>query len=117
MAVDLVLRLCQMYEGEEYHRNIALNDFTDGLFDLLGGYHTPTQLKTFYDMPQGEQDSFDILWGKITSATNLTRQLGRIHRFRAILTKWERRDDLNLTNYDTPDDIQTQLMALDDGFL
>lgn len=120
MASDLVLRLCQVDEddgGLPSDQHIALNDFTDGLFDILGGYHTTTNIKTFYDMPQDQQDAFDILWAKVTSAPNVTKQLGRVHRFRAILTKWERKNDLNLANYDTPDDIQTQLLALDEGFL
>jgi hypothetical protein len=120
MASDLVLRLCQVDEddgGLPNDQHIALNDFTDGLFDLLGGYHTSIQMKTFYDMPPGQQATFDILTGKINSAPDLTSKLARIHRFRSILTKWERKDDLNLTGYDTPDDIETQLLAIDTGFL
>jgi hypothetical protein len=133
MASDLVLRLCQVDEddgglpgaglspGEPGYdpqtTHIALNDFTDGLFDLMGGYHTDVQMKTFYNMPANQQAQLDVLVGKINSAPNLTKLLGRVHRFRSILTKWERRSDLNLTGYDSPDDIETQLMALDQGFL
>ena len=119
MASDLVLRLCQVNEddgGFPSDQHIALNDFTDGLFDLLGGYHTPLQMKTFYDMPANQQAQFDILVGKVTSANQLVDRLGRIHRFRSILTKWERKEDLSLTGYDTPDDIETQLLAIDTGF-
>jgi len=120
MASDLVLRLCQIDEDEGGFPNdqhIALNDFCDGLFDLLGGYHTTTQMKTFYDMPANQQNQFDALVAQINSAPDLTNKLGRIHRFRAILTKWERKDDLNLPGYDTPDDIEIHLLALDQGFV
>lgn len=115
MASLLVLRLCQDDSIDE-NLHIALNDFTDGLVDILGGYHTVIQLKTFYDMTAPEQTALDILIGKITSAPDLISRMGRIHRFRSILTKYERKDELNLTGYDTPDDIEIQLLALDTGF-
>lgn len=132
MASDLVLRLCQVDEadgglpgaskipGEPGYdpatAHIALNDFTDGLFDVMGSYHTVLQLKTFYNMPANQQSQLDILIGKLNAA-DLINRLGRVHRFRSILTKWERHEDLNLNGYDTPDDIETQLLALDTGFV
>jgi hypothetical protein len=120
MASDLILRLCQVNPedgGLPHNQHIALNDFTDGLYDILGGYHTPLQMKTFYDMPADQQADLDVLLGKIDSAATIVEKLGRIHRFRSILTKWERREDLNLTGYDTPDDIETQLLNIDQGFV
>ncbi len=119
MASDLVLRLCQVDEndgGLPDDQHIAINDFVEGLFDLLGGYHTLIQMKTFYNMTIPEQAAFDTLVNQISSGANLVDRIGRIHRVRSILTKWERKDDLNLTGYDTPDDIETQLGAIDTGF-
>ena len=86
MASSLVLRLCQVDEddgGVPQDQHIALSPFCDGLYDLLGGYHTPLQMKTFYDMPAGEQAQFDVLVGLIDSATGITNKLGRVHRFRS----------------------------------
>lgn len=120
MASDLVLRLCQVPPedgGLPDDQHIALNDFTDALFSIIGGYHTTIQVKTFYNMPANQQAQFDALWGMIDSAPNLTKKLGRVHRFRAILDFWERRDDLSLTAYDTPDDIEVHLLDLDSGYL
>ena len=120
MASDLVLRLCQVDEddgGFPHDQHIALHDFVSAMISVIGGYHTALQLKTFYTMPANQQAHFDTLWAKITSAPNLPKQLGRIRRFESILHFWARRDDLNLTAYDTPDDIETQLLAIDDGFL
>lgn len=132
MASDLVLRLCQVDEddgglpGAGLHpsepgydpqtRHIALNDFTDGLFDILGGYHTDIQMKTFYDMPANQQANFDTLWALITGVAQLQKRIGRIHRFRSILTKYESRQDLNAPSYNSPDDVETHLLALDNGF-
>lgn len=132
MALDLVLRICQVDEadgglpgagrspGEPGYdpatRHIG-PEFVDALYSVLGGYHTVAQVKTFYDMPANQGSQFDALIGKIESAPNLAKQLGRIERFRAILDFWERHEDLNITSYDTPDDIETQLLALDQGYL
>lgn len=132
MAVELVLRLCQVDEddgglpgagkspGEPGYdpstAHIAIQDFIGGLYDILGGYHTATQMKAFYSMSTEQQDNFDALWGKITSVAQLSLRLGRIMRFKSILNKWERRDVLQLAAYGTPDAIQTQLLALDQGF-
>lgn len=133
MAADLTLRLCQVdpedgglpgsnlnpgdpgYIAGNAH--IALNDFVEGLFDVLGGYHTTTNLKTFYNMPANQQNQFDALWAQIASGSTVAKQIGRIHRVRAILTKWERRYDLQLNAYDEPDDIETHLGEIDQGFV
>jgi len=120
MASDLVLRLCQVDEDEggfASHQHIALHDFVSAMISVIGGYHTGAQLKTFYDMPANQQAQFDALWSRITSAPNLSKQLARIRRFESVLHFWERRDDLNINAYDTPDDIETQLLAIDEGFL
>ena len=77
MASDLVLRLCQVDEedgGFPDDQHIALNDFTGGLYDLLGGYHTPIQMKTFYDMPANQQAQFDEMVALINSAPDLIRR-------------------------------------------
>jgi hypothetical protein len=119
MASDLALRLCQVDPddgGLPYDQHIAIGDFIGGLFDLLGGYHTTIQMKTFYDMPVGQQAVFDTYLGKINSATTTAEKMGRIHRFRSILNKWERKEDLNLSGYDTPDDVETHILAIDTGF-
>jgi len=131
MAVNLVLRLCQVDEADggmigagklpsepgyvAAAAHIAYTPFTDGIKDVLGGYHTLLNLKTFYNMPADQQTDMDTLWGKINSAADIATKLGRIHRFESILSKWEN-DDIVINGYDTPDDIQTQLLAIDTGF-
>jgi len=90
--------------------------FIGGLYSILGGYHTVSQMKTFYDMTPAEQNQLDIFLGKINSATTVAAKLGRILRFKAILNFWEQRNDLNLAGYDTPDDIELQLSEIDQGF-
>lgn len=116
----LVERLCQIDPdepgGEPYERHIALNDFVEGLYDILGGYHSVIQMKTFYNMTPEDEAEFDALVAQIQSVAQLQKKLGRIHRVRAILTKWERKDDLNLTGYDTVSDIRMQLNGVDEGF-
>lgn len=116
----LVERLCQIDPGEPggepYERHIALNDFVEGLYDILGGYHTVIQMKTFYNMTPEDEVEFDEILSQIQSVAQLQRRLGRIHRVRSILTKWERKDDLNLTGYDAVSDIRTHLNNIDSGF-
>ena len=116
----LVERLCQIDPdepgGEPYDRHIALNDFVEGLYDILGGYHTTTQMKTFYDMTAADITEFDNLVSQIQGVAQLQKRMGRIHRVRSILTKWERKDDLNLTGYDTVSDIRLHLGQVDTGF-
>ena len=119
MASDLVLRLCQVDEddgGFPSERHIAVRDWAAALTAVHGGYHSVVQIKTFFDMTPAEQGQFDVLWGKITSAVGLAAQLARKERAITILNLWERKDDLNLSGYDTPDDIETQLLAIDTGF-
>lgn len=124
MATDLVLRLCQVDEDEggfPPDQHIAINDFVSGLWDIFGDrvagvaspYHTVTQMKTFYNMPTNQQNQLDALIAKIASAPTDLGVVGRLRRFESILHKWERKQDLNLTGYDTPDDIETQLLAID----
>ena len=118
MASDLVLRLCQVDEddgGFPSDRHIAIADFIGGLYDILGGYHTVTQMKQFYDMTPTEQAQFDVLVAKL-DAPQLAQSIGRIQRFRSILNKWERKDVLNVPIYDTPDDIELMLSEIDQGF-
>lgn len=119
MASDLVLRLCQVDEddgGFPSDHHIAVRDWAAALTALHGGYHTATQVKTFFDMPANQQAQFDVLWGKIISASTLAAQSGRRERCITILNMWERRDDMNLPGYDTPDDIETHMLAIDTGF-
>ena len=92
-----------------------------GLYDLLLGVHTDTDMKTTFNMPatpmngdlDSQQDQLDDLFAEITAggAGNNLR-MARILRFRSILTKWQRKDTLSLTGYDTADDIQTQMLAI-----
>lgn len=118
----LTLRLCKIgleedpVNGIDDSLHIAINDFVEGLVDLVGGYHTPAQMKIFYSMTGPEQTAFDILIGKISSATTVADKLGRVPRVRSIPTKWERRRGLDLSSYDSPDDIETHLLAIDRGF-
>jgi hypothetical protein len=134
MAVDLVLRLCQVDEADgglpgaglapdepgydSGTAHIAINDFCDGLWDIFSSVHTDTQLKTFYSMPTNQQNQFDSLWDEIVAddpdggPPSNELIMARLHRFRSILTKHERKDDLNLAAYDTADDIQTWFMEI-----
>ncbi len=118
----LVERLCQLsleddpINGEPGERHIALNDFVEGLHDILGGYHTTIQMKTFYDMTAEDIVEFDVLVAQIGSVSQLQKKMGRVHRVRSILTKWEKKDDLNVPGYDTVGDIRVQLNNIDNGF-
>lgn len=137
MAVDLVLRLCQIDEEDgglpgagkapvqpgydPATRHIALNDFTDSLYAIVGGRHTILHLKTFYDMPANQQAQFDSLWAEIiaddpTTALPPNHELVllRVHCFRQVLDFWERHENMSLTSYDTPDDIQLHLQSIGD---
>lgn len=130
---ELVWRLCQVDEedgglpgagrspGEPGYdpstTHIAYGSFCDALMDVLGGYHTITQMKTFYNMPTEQQQQLDALVARINSALTLESKVGRIGRLRSILSKWQIAEDLNLAGYDTPADIQTHLLNIDSGFL
>ena len=116
----LVERLCQIDPdepgGEPYERHIATEDFIGGLWDVLGGYHTVTAVKTFYDMTPADEAEMDTLVSQINGVPKLEKTMGRVQRVRSILTKWDRKEDLNVPGYDTVNDIRTQLNNLDDGF-
>lgn len=122
MASLLVRRLARLtpeedpVDGVSADLHIAINDFVEGLVDIIGGYHTAAQMKSFYGMTAPEETALDMLLAKINSAATTADKLGRVHRVRSILTKWERRSDLNLAAYDTPDDIETQLGQIDNNF-
>ena len=112
MATSLTLRLCQQYTGEEYYRNIALNPFCEALFSVLHGSHSVAGVKGFYNMTTEDSAAFDVLVGKVTSTLDLTERSVRIHRIRSILTFWEQGD---VSTYQTPDEIETHLLAIDEG--
>lgn len=112
MATSLTLRLCQEYEGDEYYRNIALNPFCEALFSVLHGTHSVAGVKSFYNMTTEDADAFDVLVSKVTSTLDLAERAVRIHRIRSILTFWEQGD---VASYQTPDEIETWLLAIDTG--
>ena len=112
MAGSLTLRLTQTDPDESRH--IALNPFVEALTDVLGGYHTIAQVKNFYNMTASDQSQLDTLYGKIDSATGIENKLGRIHRLRSILTKWE---ENIATGYTTADDIENKFLGIDTGFV
>lgn len=132
MASDLVLRLCQIDEadgglpgagqspGEPGYdpqtTHIAIADFIHGLHDVLGGYHTVAAIKGHLNMDAEQGATFDILVSKINSASQTEDKMGRIDRVESILSKWQRQDDFPLPAYDTPDDIETQLIDIDSGY-
>jgi hypothetical protein len=127
MASDLVLRLCQVDEadgglpgagkslGEPGYdpqtAHIAIADF-----DILGGYHTIAAIKTILNMSPTQQTSFDTLVALVNSAPQNIDKLGRVMRIASILSKWQRIDDFPIPAYDSPDDVETHLLALDTGF-
>jgi hypothetical protein len=110
VANSLTLRLCQVDPDEA--RNIALNPFCEALFSVLHGSHSVTGVKGFYNMTAGDEAAFDVLVGKVTSTLDLTERIVRIHRIRSILTFWEQGD---IATYQTPDGIETHLLAIDTG--
>ena len=112
MATSLTLRLCQQYQDDEYYRNIALNPFCEALFSVLHGSHSVAGVKGFYSMTAEDEAAFDVLVGKVTSTLDLTERAVRIHRIRSILTFWEQGD---VNTYQTPDEIETHLLAIDTG--
>lgn len=110
MANDLTIRLVQQDPDET--RNIALNPFVESLYSVLGGWHTVAQVKSFYNMTANDITAFDTLVSKVTSTADLTERMLRLHRIRSILTFWEQGD---VTGYQTADDIETKLGAIDQG--
>ena len=110
MANSLTIRLCQL--DEDYTRNIALNPFCEALFAVLHGSHSVAGVKGFYNMTTSDAAAFDVLVGKVTSTLDLTERAVHIHRIRSILTFWEQGD---VATYQTPDDIETWLLAIDTG--
>ena len=131
MARKLIMRLCQVdelnggLEGSGYspgdpnyvaaHAHINTDMFVYGLLDVAGGYHTSLNMKTIFNMDEEQQTDFDTLVGLINAPT-LEQRLGRIFRFQSILAKWFAQSDFPIAAYDTPDDIQAQMMAIADGF-
>jgi len=110
MANSLTIRLCQ--QDPDHARNIALSPFCEALFSVLHGTHSVAGIKGFYNMTTSDADAFDVLVGKVTSTLDLTERAVRIHRIRSILTFWEQGD---VASYQTPDDIETWLLAIDSG--
>jgi hypothetical protein len=110
MANSLTIRLTQTDEDET--RNIALNPFVEALFSILHGSHSIAGIKGFYNMTPSDEAAFDVLVSQVTSTLDLTERIVRIHRIRSILTFWEQGD---IASYQTPDDIETWLLAIDTG--
>jgi hypothetical protein len=110
MAGSLTIRLVQ--EDPDEARNIALNPFVEALFSVLHGAHSVAGVKVFYNMTASDGIQFDTLVSKVTSTADLTERVVRLHRIRSILTFWEQGD---ITGYQTPDDIETWLLAIDTG--
>ena len=105
----LVERLCQVYEGDESHLNIALNPFCEVLFRVLDGRHSIQDVKNFYAMTPEDEAEFDVLVANVTSDPKVVERVLAIHQVRAILTFWECRNDLNAPNYNTVADIRSEL--------
>lgn len=110
MANSLTLRLTQTDPDDSRH--IALNPFVEAQFSILHGAHTIAQIKGFYNMSPSDETAYDTLIGLVTSTVDLTERVIRIHRIRSILTFWEQGD---VAGYQTADEIETQLLAIDTG--
>ena len=131
MATDLVKRICRLdpedgglpgsdlpqahpdYDPAVAH--ISTQQFIGGLVDLAGGAHTVQQAYTAFNMPAGQRATYDLLISKI-QGPDLATSMARIARFQSILTKWERREEEPFSGYDTVDDIETWLSAIDQTF-
>jgi len=89
----LVERLCQVEPedpgGEPYERHIALNPFCEACFSVLGGHHTASEIKAFYNMTPADEVEFDALLGRVTAHPPDHSRLLAVHRIRSILTFWE----------------------------
>lgn len=89
----LIERLCQIDEddpgGEPQERHIALNSFCEALFSVLGGYHTVTQIKGFFNMTAADIVEMDTLVSRITAHADDHERDRAVHRVRSILTFWE----------------------------
>ena len=92
----LIERLCQVDPdepgGEPYERHMALNPFCEALFSVLGGYHTVSQVKGFYNMTVEDEDEMDTIIAAVTSVPQLAERALKIHRIRSVLTFWEQGD-------------------------
>ncbi len=110
MAGSLTIRLTQT--DEDPARNIAYEPFTNALVSVMGGWHSNAGIKSFFDMTPEDEVGFDAMVGKITSTLDLTERLVRILRITSILSFWEMG---NITTYSTPDEIETHLVAIDQG--
>jgi hypothetical protein len=110
MANSLTIRLTQTDPDESRH--IAYEPFTNGLISILHGSHSISGLKTFYNMTTSDETAFDVMVSKVTSTLDLTERLVRILRITSILAFWEQGD---VDSYLTPDEIETHLLAIDEG--
>ena len=103
----LVERLCQVDPDES--RNIALNSFCEGLFSVLGGYITNSQVKAFYSMTSEDETEYDTLVGRIVAYDDNWHRDRAVHRVRSVLTFWEQG---NVPGYQTVSEIRSQLNAV-----
>lgn len=106
----LVERLCQV--EDDLGRNIALNDFVEVLFRVLDGRHSVQDVKVFYNMTPEDASEFDTLVGRVQARSTLADKMLAVHQVRAILTFWERKDDLAAPPYDTVQDIRSELNSI-----
>jgi hypothetical protein len=129
MAVDLVNRLCQVTEVDPEDpstTHIPLETFLVAIWSIASGHESVTNVKTFFDMPSGsgaqdptdQQTSFDMLldevFGGHTAPFTITVDtIVKIHRMDAILKAYFASEDFpGLAQYDSPDDVQTQLLDI-----
>lgn len=105
----LVERLCQIYEDDEEYLNIALNPFCEAQFSILGGYHTASEVKAFYNMSPEDEAEYDTLFARIAAYPDDYRRDRAVHRIRSILTFWEQGD---VPSYMTVEEIRAHFNAV-----
>ena len=108
---DLVRRLYQGYDqmvDPEYYEgiNIACGPFAAALVRVLDGAHTPTQIKTFYDMDVDEQNTFDTFVAAVQAKPTLAEKILMVMSLRSILEIKEVAEDMNNSGYDSLEDIR-----------
>lgn len=132
MATDLVLRICQVPEidgglpggnlkpGDPGYdpsvTHIAIQDLMRAFYDILGGYHTVTQIENQLSMTAAQATTFGTFVGLVNSAATTADKIGRVERAYSILLKYERRYQREIPGYTTPDEVEARLAEIDQGF-
>ena len=113
-ASKFVRRLCQD-ESLPNNEHFNIQIFISGLWDLKGGYHSPTQMKTALNISGADAAAFDLLISKLNSAPTSEEKSDRIRRFESILSKFFQSDNegFSLASYDTPEDVEAWLLEVD----